>query len=439
MRALRLVWLACALACGVADGSPPFIVTSTEIAEPPSADPTQLDSAPVLYPDARAIFRGEQGIYRSCAANRGVCHNAKEYPDFATSGALASAIHAPCNVNRSPERVHDLCEVPGDVVALGSQRVELGSIRLLDAPREDDGLSQPRLRLRLRAPVHPRRGPVRIERWTGRVHTRIASVVYDGVRGRRRADIIARMPDYDERAYTDNERLRGVLHGSWPGAIRFGDPNGNGVYGARLRGALVVPGEPERSYLWRRLTDATAGPLMPRANCCQFSKATLRALFCWISGLESDGSNADEPIEYAGCPSSPAGNLVYPDPGPGCETAGMCPVSERASEGAEPTWAGVYGILAARCGDPACHGGNPDTSLDVSTPEAARATLDSLVASGYPAASEIFRRVSPELCHSNVCELMPLGGEPLPAGTREVLREWIVRGAEIPVGSAGAP
>jgi hypothetical protein len=269
------------------------------------------------------------------------------------------------------------------------------------------------------------------------LYATIASVEHAG--GGRSENLVVRTLDGDSDSYEANRRLLAAIDGSWPGAIRFGDANDNRVYGAELHGALVAPGHPERSYLWRRLTEATAGPLMPRANCCQFSKATLRAMFCWIAGLDSDGSNANEPIDYARCPPSPVESLVYPHPGPGCEVAGMCPVSESTTMGAVPTWSAVYGILATNCGDEACHGNNVDTSLDVSTPEAARRTLDDLLAAQYPAASELFRRVSPELCHSNVCELMPLGGDPLPPATREFLRRWIVQGAEIPRGSAGAP
>src|SRR5262249_37653453 len=57
-----------------------------------------------------------------------------------------------------------------------------------------------------------------------------------------------------------------------PQAIQLGDANRNGVFGASLGGRLIKPGDPEKSYLFKRLYDAEAGPLMPLANCCSWTK-----------------------------------------------------------------------------------------------------------------------------------------------------------------------
>ena len=57
-----------------------------------------------VYPDLFALYAGAAGIYRSCAANQGVCHNDKEYPNLATVGAITQIIGAPCNVTKERPR-----------------------------------------------------------------------------------------------------------------------------------------------------------------------------------------------------------------------------------------------------------------------------------------------------------------------------------------------
>ena len=84
----------------------------------------------------------------------------------------------------------------------------------------------------------------------------------------------------------DETRERALTRAGIPAerdAVQFGDPNRNGVFGVALGNRLIYAGHPERSYLIRRLTDPSAGPLMPLANCCFWSKESLRALWCWIA------------------------------------------------------------------------------------------------------------------------------------------------------------
>ena len=91
--------------------------------------------------------------------------------------------------------------------------------------------------------------------------------------------------------------LSGAGQHADPTAIQLGDPNRNGTFGRALGGRLIAPGRPERSYLLKRLTDPSAGPIMPRANCCYWTKDSLRAVYCWIAGMRPDGSNATGPID----------------------------------------------------------------------------------------------------------------------------------------------
>src|SRR5262249_47736281 len=84
-----------------------------------------------------------------------------------------------------------------------------------------------------------------------------------------------------------------------PLRLRVGDPNGNGVGGARTTPmTLIAAGDPDRSYLLRRLTDPAFGELMPR-QCRAWNDAANRALACWIAGLANAG--AFDRIDYASC------------------------------------------------------------------------------------------------------------------------------------------
>ena len=97
---------------------------------------------------------------------------------------------------------------------------------------------------------------------------------------------------------------------------------------------------------------------MPRANCCFWSKAALRALWCWVEGLDEDGGDALEPIDYDRCGPGPDVALLYPEPGPACETSGLCPVEidETGGTGFSALYADV---LVMRCSGGACHDQTP--------------------------------------------------------------------------------
>jgi hypothetical protein len=168
---------------------------------------------------------------------------------------------------------------------------------------------------------------------------------------------------------------------------------------------------------------------MPRANCCHWTKAALRALYCWVDGLEADGSNAMGPIDYAGCSTGPSVELLYPEPGPGCETAGLCPV-EALATGDEPTFQNVYArVLVPSCSGAECHASGSPSRLDFSSEARAFDALAAKVVPGDPEASALYRRISPDLCTAPDCATMPLGRPPLAVERRELVRAWIEAGA----------
>jgi hypothetical protein len=217
-----------------------------------------------------------------------------------------------------------------------------------------------------------------------------------------------------------------------PDAIQLGDPNRDGVFGRDLGAALIVPGAPERSYLMRRLMDPTFGTLMPLANCCFWTRDALRATWCWIAGLDEDGGNALEPIDYAACPPMPPeyDRLVYPEQGPMCETSGMCPV-RAVDPTEEPSFGAVIGLVRASCAGAACHVGGP-ADLRFRIPMDDAAAYDAILAQvvpGDPMASPLYRRISPDLCMLPDCAPMPLGRPPLAERDRAIVRAWIEEGA----------
>lgn len=426
----------------------------------PDGDPSQA-SVQARFPDLAALYGGEHGIYRSCGPNQGVCHNNAEYPDLSTLGSVTMIVGADCNRGREdPTEHHDLCEGRGDFLAFGeTTRIEIGEViepyteydrlfreRFGDLNAFDqDAASLEALRtfeasfgvdffgasvVRTRKPVRARVGAqvslVRLgedgEETLARYEVRRRHP-----RHPRGDDLIALRPvrdkSSDDNIYGDYG-YGGTYGYGLAGLARVGDPNRNGVFGAGLSGGLVVPGHPERSYLMRRLVDPAAGPLMPRANCCTWTKQSLRALHCWIAGLSPDGSNALEPIDYEHCPPGPEEDVAYPQPGPSCTTSGMCPVMPRVEVEGAADWDSVYGLLNSRCGGAQCHGTSA-YGLDLSTAAAAKETMAAYVVDGAPARSELYLRITPHLARAAALEIMPKKAEPLPLAERELVRAWI--------------
>src|SRR5579859_4594132 len=88
-----------------------------------------VDPTPGVYPTLEALYGGEQGVYRGCGPNNGVCHNAKEFPNLATVGAMVENIGAACNEKRdTPKTMDDLCERAGDSLHVGSTAIEIAHV-----------------------------------------------------------------------------------------------------------------------------------------------------------------------------------------------------------------------------------------------------------------------------------------------------------------------
>lgn len=397
-------------------------------------DPAPIDESTAeareKFPDLPALYGGEQGIYRGCGPNGGVCHNGNEFPNLDSLGSILDNMDQPCNKKRdNPETIHDLCERPGDLVEIGGREIEVAWAGL----DETDPLAR-RWKLGLREPFEPledyeelavRRGDVAV--WHLGYYAAASEDPDDPTGTTIVLDPYPGDPDLDY-AVILTDALKGAGTPVDPAAVRAGDPNRNGVYGAELGGSIIEPGEPANSYLMHRLTDPSAGPLMPRANCCFWTKAALRALWCWIDGLDPDGANALDPIDYDRCSPSPSVQLLYPEPGPGCETSGMCPV-EAVDDGGDSAFPAIYAdILVPRCSGSVCHDRAMAGGLDFSDEDRAFATVSARVMPGDPERSLLFQRISPDLC-TGACQTMPLGRPVLPEDERDRIRAWIEAGA----------
>jgi hypothetical protein len=198
--------------------------------------------------------------------------------------------------------------------------------------------------------------------------------------------------------------------------VQLGDPNGNGVFGADLDGALVKPGRPMQSYLFLRLLAPQAsGPQMPIANAQYWDGADdVRAVYCWISRMSADGSNADGPIDWARC-----------------DLAAMPSATRQPGESG--TFASVFGdIVQPTCS--ACHQAtfaldDPHQSHDVLVGLAGTGPTESTlpwVTPGDPARSYLFLKVSGD--PSIRGDRMPQGGQ-LAGWQLESIETWIRQGA----------
>lgn len=401
---------------------------------PPAPDRDREVAA--MYPTLTELYQGAQGMYRGCGPNGNVCHNARQYPNLNSLGAVTLTVNQPCNqLQDDPTRIDDWCERQGDIVRIGDARLELAYFQRLAEATEMQG-----------------------ERWLMVVNGEVPMLDRDTnisvVRARE-----GRSDDYllgfDRRKLSadpmrpnaliiqldtnDENEQRALARAGLPAetnAIQFGDPNRNGLYGRLLGNALVVPGHPEKSYLMRRLVDPSAGPIMPLANCCFWSKQSLRALWCWIAGLNADGSNARDPIDYRVCPDGPTENVVYPTPGPMCESAGLCPIRATNAIPSDPTWANVYqNILVPRCGGVGCHrGGDTAGNLDLGSENTAysqlTAAMPARVVAGNPNMSMLYQRLTQMCGASGACRRMPLGQPSLPVNETDVIARWIQAGAQ---------
>jgi len=382
-----------------------------------------------------------KAIRRTCSPTEGVCHYAKEYPDLHTAASWLGAIEAPCNVQAGTrEGIYDRCERPGDRFRLDSDAVDSGPIeigRLDYVPGESPGYSaaskpgpdSPGLHLRLAEPLVTDRDEIWASGRFIRTFVDAAGLVEDlvystyGTRwwvlegGRH---VVGEVNDWQIDDVSDLMQV-GVVEG---------DPNGNGVFGSREGDAvaLLVPGDPETSYLVARIRGTmegqdVPGTRMPLAN-QPLSNAEMLALYCFIEGLPSTGapSRLDGPIDYARCSYSadPTNLDLY-----GTET--------------RVTWQGrISLVLEINCGG--CHDADtPSGELPLVGDDAYDALMQS--ADIDPA----FARVVPgdlarsylwlKLTNAAAIDGSPMptspvtGWRPLPTAELEAIRTWILDGA----------
>lgn len=400
-----------------------------------------VDPAPAAFPTLAEVYAGPQGVYRGCGPNGGVCHNGREYPNLATLGSIVGNVGKPCNEKRDdPTTIHDLCERAGDTLEVGSGRAEIGSVSTADPEKL-------RWKVRLAAEIAPQPAAAKVK--VLRALDRTLVEIYDlspALSAKRDATdgrtvwLTIETPDRNEATFLQTWFGKAGVLGD-PGSLQVGDPNRNGVFGATIGGSLIKPGDPGKSYLFARLLDPEAGPVMPRANCCHWSKSSLRALWCWVAGLAPGGKNAMDPIGYENCPPLPksADDILYPEPGPACETSGGCPVRPRMSwpDGAPATFGNVYKyVLAQSCGGAgSCHdAAQPGAGLSMRTESDAYRDLvggeKPRVVPGNPAGSLLVRRISPAQCAAPTCITMPLGRPSLDKKLRDQIASWIENGAK---------
>jgi hypothetical protein len=421
--ALALVVIA---GCGNDHGVPPTIT---------ERDP----EARALYPDLAHLYEGDQGIYRGCGPNGGVCHNGNEFPNLDSIGSIVDNIGRDCNQKRdNATSVHDMCERKGDLVELptlpATKQIEIGWVGAVDNSGDPPRIWKLTLRDSASSVVGSlgRMPLTRDGAFVLYLRDYLQSAVLDPTDPTGRTIILTLTPPPGSGYDFGSEVAKHFAKIGIPGtsdAFYVGDPNRDGIFGADLGAKFIKPGDPQRSYLLRRLTDPSAGPLMPRANCCFWSKPALRALWCWVAGLDATGSNALAPIDYDRCPISPGVLLSYPDPGPECEAQGLCPVVATGGTN-EPTFPSIYTeILVPKCGGEGCHDREPlSGGLDMRAEDTAFTTIRNKVVVGDPAASTLIQRLDPALCQAP-CKTMPLDRATLPPEDLARIETWIRNGA----------
>jgi hypothetical protein len=395
-----------------------------------------LDDPAAEFPDATTLWRA--AIIRTCGPNAGVCHNNKQFPDLQTVAGFLATPNQPCNsIREDPSTIDNLCEPPGDALVIGTTfRTRIGHV----SSHPDTGT----LVVTLHDRVPPEaREPMTIERTTPGISP-IVLPVPPGAIVSVSIDPPALVMRTEVLKYPDDLAAFLAPSGSKPGSrdhVTLGDPNGDGVFGADLGGALVKPGDPMKSYLFLRVLGPLAlgpaqrlsnerapqaeEPQMPIANFQYWDQDhALAALWCWITGLKADGSNAAARIDYAHCDTSKVPHAV--------------PQEER-----EASFAYVYArILQPKCIGP-CHVQGTDAQTDLrmySDPQKTWALLVGmmppagsvrqrnlpLVARGDPARSYLFSKMTQARPEKG--ERMP-PREPLAKEDIAVIERWIRQGA----------
>lgn len=385
---------------------------------------------------------------RSCSPTEGVCHNQKEYPDLHTASNFLAAIGAPCNIQAGTrEAIFDRCERPGDRMqfdtdAVHSEPVEIawvdyvpgGPVAYSDGSLPD--ATSPGLHLIFADPI----ATERTDFWArGRfIRTFVQPAdPSEPASGATVKDIAYWTMGTRWWVLEGGKRVMGEvaewqskdLEALLASGIVEGDPNRNGTLGARAGDpvAMLVPGDPETSYLVARLRGtmegvAIPGTRMPLAN-QPLSADEMLALFCFIEGIDAGGlERLDGPIDYARCSfSADPENLEPYDPS------------------ASLTWDGqIAAIFAGNCGG--CHDAeSPSGALPLVGPEA-RAALWAAsdeqpdlvrVDPGNLATSYLWLKLTGDPTISgNAMPTSPVTGwRPLGASELGAVRAWIEAGA----------
>jgi hypothetical protein len=381
--------------------------------------PAAPDPVALAFPDAATLHRN--GVATTCALNEGVCHRSKSYPELGASIDMRGLIAAPCQVGAADlARVPDECEVPGDRLVLGGVDHEIMLVKVPDLEP-----SPPKyLQLKLdKKPATLDLANARIRRFEG--EHEVFSKPIDG----------AWISAIDPVAYPEwiAITLDGVKDASLPSfldprsfrgdRVRMGDPNQNGIaHASKKPWAEIVPSDPSRSFLYKRLVTDAFGAQMPLIE-RTWSAAATRAVWCWIRSLPAtatkDSVRLDDAIDYASCPIDPDA----PDP--------------NAVGGFET----VRAIFGSRCATSGCHTAEAHAaSLDMTPDAGLRKRLVDvpstqekgalLVAEGAPTASYLVCKVDPACTTIAAGSAhMPLSGEPLSSSEIQAITAWISSGA----------
>lgn len=261
---------------GPSSETPPLTVGGQIVVAAKETIPTMLDLHTTVF-------------QRTCSPDGGVCHNSKEYPDLHTAGNLLDSIWKPCNLAESKSQgVVDMCEPPGEWLEILTGTQKGFKTRIAWTAPEDS-----RWVITLEAPIPgecwPHVAGFRIVAGDGsnEVLLELFQEILEVKCGQTKV--------YLNYFNTFGPELQDALQ--W--RVQGGDPNRNGVFGYDFGGALIVPGELERSYLLLRMLGVVPGTPMPLANQPLDDKEWL-ALMCWIETL-SDTPSVMDVIDYDGC------------------------------------------------------------------------------------------------------------------------------------------
>ncbi len=404
-----------------------------------------VDTAAAKYPDLRTLWA--RSISRTCGPNNGVCHDSRQFPDMQTASGLLGAVGIRCNQIRDQAgSIDNLCEPPGDELQIGTFKTRIGNVT------PDSQTAPTQLTVTLHDPIpQGTTGAMAVVRERQGLATLTFAIPKSAVVSSTGQSVIVSYAALNTNATpapappgATNTMAVFLDPASYvPGddtQVELGDPNGDGVFGADLGGALIKPGDPLNSYLFLRITSpldlgpgntqtnvspSMAGqtePQMPIANFQYWDiDNDALALWCWISNMAPDGSNADGPIDYTSCDTS-----KMPSP--------------HHQGGEASTFSSVFSnILQPNCSS--CHhaGGSAPSSFQVTDLDT---TYDNLLGFGTsgptevmgmpfvtrddPTHSYLFLKITGD--PSITGARMPLGGQ-LQQGDIDAIGTWVSQGA----------